>query len=253
MSWLLTNLIDTFLLHPLSILMLLGIGIACTYRHPKLARAVLIATAALLYTAATPYCSQAALHALEGRYAPLSSPHPDAQAIVILGGGSYFHAPEYGGNDTVNPTTLARLRYGAKLQRATGSPILVSGGIPEGNARSEASQMRAVLKDEFKVPVSWEEQNSDNTLENARNSYRILAPLGIHTLYLVTHASHMPRAANAFRAAGFTVTPAPTVYTTRNRTDVMSFLPTARGLLDSKIYLHEMFGLLWYRIKSSTN
>ena len=39
-----------------------------------------------------------------------------AQAIVILGGGSYYAAPEYGG-DTVGSASRVRARYGAKLAR----------------------------------------------------------------------------------------------------------------------------------------
>jgi uncharacterized SAM-binding protein YcdF (DUF218 family) len=53
----------------------------------------------------------------------------------------------------------------------------------------------------------------------------------------------------AFRQAGFEVVPAPTAYTTRNRTDLLSFLPNAEALRDSAIFMHEIIGLLWYRVK----
>ena len=47
----------------------------------------------------------------------------------MLGGGVDYGAPEYGGN-TVVSSTLVRLRYAARLYRATGKPVLVSGGDP---------------------------------------------------------------------------------------------------------------------------
>jgi uncharacterized SAM-binding protein YcdF (DUF218 family) len=253
MSWLATNLVAAFFLPPLCFLLLLGLGIAYFYRRPKLARLMLIALFGLLYLGSTPYFAEAALHTLEDRSNALHEPFVNADAIVILGGGSYVHAPEYGHQDTVSDQTLPRIRYGAKLHRATGKPILVSGGKPEDNTLSEAMQMRAVLEQEFQVPVRWTEDDSNNTAENARNSYRILHPLGIQKIYLVTHASHMPRAAESFRLAGFTVIEAPTAFTTRQKIDVMAFIPQAKSLLESKIFIHELIGLLWYRIKSATN
>jgi len=152
-----------------------------------------------------------------------------ADAIVVLGGGTYFNAPEYGGIDTVGDGSLLRLRYAARLQRETGKPILVTGGKPLGNASSEAQQMKAVLEKEFNVPVQWAEDASDNTLENARYSYQLLQKTGIKRIYLVTHAWHMPRSAMAFQAAGFEVIPAPTAFTTRFRTDLLSFVPDAKA------------------------
>ena len=57
-------------------------------------------------------------------------------------------------------------------------------------------------------------------------------------------------AARAFEAAGFQVVPAPTAYTTRYRTDLLAFVPNAAALHDSRIALHELIGMFWYRLKS---
>lgn len=253
MSWLLTNSIAAFLLPPLSFLLLLALVIFYFHRRRKLAYALLIASFALLGLASTPYIAEASLHALEARSEALHESIPPADVIVIIGGGSYAHAPEYGGDSTVNEYSLQRVRYGARLQRATGKPILVSGGRPDGSAASEASQMRNALEQDFQVPVRWSENDSANTYENARNSYQILHPQGLDKIYLVTHAWHMPRAAQAFRQAGFTVIEAPTAYTTRERVDILAFVPRVESLRDSKIFIHELIGLLWYRIKSGLN
>jgi uncharacterized SAM-binding protein YcdF (DUF218 family) len=246
---LVTNLIAAFLLPPLSLLLLLAFGIFLLYRRRKYAKPLLLATFALLWIASTPYCSDAALHWLEARTAALGKTSPQADAIVILGGGTYFSAPEYAGQDTIGEVTLARLRYGAKLQRETGKPILVTGGKPLGNSTSEAQQMRASLEQDFRVPVRWAEEDSNNTFENARNSFQVLQKSGIKRIYLVTHAWHMARSANVFRRAGFEVVEAPTAFTTRYRTDLLTFLPNAWALYDSKIFVHEVTGLLWYRLR----
>ena len=114
---------------------------------------LILASFCLLWIASTPYFAEGALHLLEAQTTPLDSqPSRIADAIVILGGGTYFHAPEYAGQDTISDATLIRLRYGAKLQRETGKPILVTGGKPLGNSISEAQQMRIVTGTGFSRP-----------------------------------------------------------------------------------------------------
>lgn len=250
MSWFITNLIAAFLLPPLNLLLLFALGLLLLHRRPRLARWLLIASFALFWVCATPYFAEGALHQLEARTSPLSENPENADAIVILGGGTYFRAPEYAGQDTISEPALARLRYGAKLQRETGKPILVTGGKPLGNSVSEARQMRAALEQDFHVPVRWTEDDSDNTFENARYSFQILQKAGIKKIYLVTHAWHMPRSAEIFRRAGFEVVEAPTAFTTRYRLDLLAFMPHG-SLSDSTIFIHEVIGLLWYQLKST--
>lgn len=249
MSWFVTNLISVFLLPPLSLLLAALIGLLIARLRPRLGRVLLIGSFALLWLCSTPYFAEGAQRLLEGQIKSVDARTQSADAIVVLGGGTYFHAPEYG-TDTVGENTLVRLRYAARLQRETGKPLLVTGGKPLGNDLSEAHQMRAVLEQEFKVPVRWIEDASDNTLENARYSYQILQQAGIKRIYLVTHAWHMPRSIMAFQSAGFYVVPAPTAFTMRYQTDLLAFLPRAEALRDSKIFVHEIIGLLWYRLKS---
>ena len=249
MSWFLTNLVGTILLPPFSLLLSAALGLWLWHTRPLIARILLTASFGLLWLLSTPYFAEALLHGLEGKPFVNNTQRPQADAIVVLGGGTYFHAPEYGG-DTVNKDTLERLRYAAKLYRQTLKPLLVTGGTPLGNSLAEAEQMKQVLEHEFNVPVQWTEGASDNTLENARLCRQMLKQAGVTRIYLVTHAWHMPRAVQAFQAAGFQVVPAPTGYTTRYRTDLLAFVPNAYALRDSRVFLHELIGMLWYQLKS---
>jgi uncharacterized SAM-binding protein YcdF (DUF218 family) len=249
MSWFFTNLIGTFLLPPLSLLLIAALGLWLWHSRPLIARILLTSSFGLLWLLSTPYFAEALLHGLEGNLFVNNTRRPQADAIVVLGGGTYFHAPEYGG-DTANKDTLERLRYAAKLYRETLKPILVTGGAPLGNYISEAEQMKQVLEHEFNIPVQWTEGASDNTLENARLCRQLLKQAGITRIYLVTHAWHMPRAVQVFQTAGFQVVPAPTGYTTRYQTDLLAFVPNVYALRDSRIFLHELIGMLWYQLKS---
>lgn len=245
MSFLATNLLATFLLPPLNGLLLLGIGWALLGRRPRLARALLGTGLALLVVLALPAVGDAMLRSLEGEpFDPARA--GNAQAIVVLGGGRYLAAPEYGG-DTVGDYTLARVRYGARLHRQTGLPLLVTGGKPDGGETNEAETMRRVLAEEFGVPVRWMEGASNNTRENAIYSAALLKRDGVSRVLLVTHAWHMPRAARAFAAAGIGVSPAPTLFR-RAPLGLMSFVP--QGYKSSGWAMHEWIGMLWYRLRS---
>lgn len=249
MSWFITNFVSAFLLPPLNLLLVAALGLWLWHKRPFIARVLLTSSFALLWLFSTPYIAEGLLHQLEGEPCVTDTKKPLADAIVVLGGGTYFHAPEYDG-DTVSHYTLERLRFAAKLHRELKKPVLVTGGKPLGNNLSEAEQMKQVLEQEFNVPVRWVEGESDNTLENAQSSYTMLKAEGINRIYLVTHAWHMPRAVQVFQKAGFQIIPAPTVYTTRYQTGLLTFVPNAVALRDSRIFFHELIGMLWYRIKS---
>jgi uncharacterized SAM-binding protein YcdF (DUF218 family) len=112
--------------------------------------------------------------------------------------------------------------------------------------------MRTVLVDEMHVPVRWTEERSVDTFTNALESYRLLAPLGITRIYLVTHAWHVPRARLAFEHAGFTVVPAPTGFTRPqpNRSlKVLDFVPRPSAVTNSYYFWHEVLGYLVYSVR----
>lgn len=221
------------------------------YRRSKFAKPFLLTTFCLFWMVCTPYFTEGAMHLLEARTVALDGKPPVADAIVILGGGTYFNAPEYAKQDTVTGFVLERLRYGAKLGRETDTPILVTGGRPLDSDTAEAVLMQRVLEQEFHIPVRWIEDGSNNTYENAHYSFQTLQKSGIKKIYLVTHAWHMPRAAAIFRKVGFEVVEAPTAFSTRYQIDLLAFLPQAEAMQNSKIAAHEVIGMLWYRLKSS--
>lgn len=246
--WELTNALASLLLLPGLPLLLTGYGLIVVRRRPRAGKVLITAAMLALYVLSTHYVADRLLQTLE----PVArDPLADrrGQAIVVLGGGKYYAAPEYGGADTVNAQTLLRLRYAARLHHASGMPILVTGGSPEGSATAEAEAMKIVLERDFRTPVGWTETESRTTLENARFSQRILRAAGVHTIYLVTHGWHMPRAQLAFEHAGFQVIPAATGYATGFRLTVLDFMPNSHALHNSSRFLHEIVGSAWYRLK----
>lgn len=243
-------MLKALLLPPGGLLILGFLGLWILRKRKRLGATLIAAALGLMYLFSMPLFSSWALSLLCPAYVDPRS-HASVQAIVVLAGGTHGFASEYGA-DTVNFATLLRVRYAARLHALTGKPILVSGGRATAVATSEAAQMRALLADEFRVPVRWIEDRSRNTLANALESRQVLAPLAITRIYLVTHAWHMPRSRLAFEHAGFDVVPAPTEFATVENIGVHDFLPRPLALLNSYYFFHEVIGYAWYWIKIRT-
>lgn len=247
MSLFIQKILAQLLLPPANLLILGLFGALLARRHRRAGCAVIGAAGLALYLLSIPVVANRLLGALEPDAAvDLAQP---AQAIVILGGGLYASTPEYAG-ETIDAITLERVRYGARLHRQTKLPILVTGGkLMRAQQTSEAALMALSLREDFAVPVRWAEEQAHTTEENAVLTARVLLPLGISRVYLVSHAWHMPRATRVFRAAGLTPIPAPTGFTTSFKGDIRSFIPDAKSLRKSYYAMHEAIGILWYRLK----
>jgi uncharacterized SAM-binding protein YcdF (DUF218 family) len=167
------------------------------------------------------------------------------QAIVVLGGGVYHDAPEYGG-DTIGFVSLERLRYALYLRRRSGLPILATGGAPEGGL-AEAMTMRNSAKEDFGNQIQWIEVQSMDTSSSARLSASHLKELGVKRIALVSHAWHLPRAVANFEAMGLTVVPAPMGFS-QSFVGVLAFLPSASALAASSRALHEWLGIIAIRL-----
>lgn len=248
----LTDAIETLLLPPGSLLLLGIAGLVSMRWFRKTAPWLIGASLLLLYLFSTPWVGNRLLHALE-TYPPLDIRQETvstAQAIVILGGGRHADTPDYGG-DTVNATSLERLRYGARLARASTLPILVSGGAGPADPVSEAALMGETLKQDFGLAPRWIEDRSRTTWDNARESAAILHRAGIRRIILVTHANHMPRAMLAFRHFDLQAIPASTLYTRPHPgpARLRDWLPDAKALRNSYLAGHEWLGWLWYRLR----
>jgi uncharacterized SAM-binding protein YcdF (DUF218 family) len=167
------------------------------------------------------------------------------QAIVVLGGGIYPQAPEYGQAQPA-PATAARLRYGIWLARQTGLPIAFTGGsgwAAADRASSEAEVAGRVALQDYGVTLRWLEGKSRDTAENASLLTPMLRRDGILKIAVVTDALHMPRSVLEFERQGLSITPAPMGFVLPTRSAVLQWLPSADGISSSTRVLHELLGL----------
>jgi uncharacterized SAM-binding protein YcdF (DUF218 family) len=233
-------------LPPTGPLLLSFIGFVVARKRPRGGRVLILGGVVLLAFLCIPAVGGLLVRSLN-RLPPFDvAKASDAQAIVILGGGTRRHAPEYGGT-TANSITLERVRYGARLARTTGLPILVSGG-PVGGERPEAPLMRDILTDEFGLPVRWVEARSRDTHENAIQSAEILRQSGVKSVILVGHAFDFPRTTGEFAAAGVDAIAAPIEIPPVGPTAFRDFLPSATGLRLSYYALYEILANVALRV-----
>jgi len=230
------------------------LGLIVMHRHRRVGLYMTASGLGLLYIASLPVTASILLSALEPETAlskkTILADDKPPQAIVILGAGRRYHAPEFAG-DTPNAFALERVRYGVWLARRTLLPVLISGGLAEEQSLSEAELMKQLIESEYALPVRWIETQSQTTYENAQYSAKMLKAEGIESIYLVTHARHIKRSMQMFEKFGLDVIPAPTVFDGKGLRGLTlrHFLPSARSLNRTAHVFHEWVGMLWYWVR----
>ena len=240
------------ILPPTSLFLLIALGLLLGRRFPLGGRVMSWGAVAALFVLSTGAGARLFVGPLERLTAPLQVVgKTGAQAIVVLAAGRVRDAPEYGGRDIPDYVALGRLRYAARLQRATGLPVLVTGGNGgvDDDGWSKADAMAAALREDFGVPVKWVEGKSRNTAENATFSAAVLRPDAVRRVLLVTDAMHMPRSRTAFQRAGLDVVAAPTLFFSYAPLTAGAWLPSAEGLRLSWYAIYELFGIAWYKLR----
>ena len=243
-------LLKALVLPPTGPLLLSAVGLGILKRFPRAGRTLAVAGIVVSLALSVPAVAVALLRSVDVS-PPLNLERAkNAQALVILGGGTRRNAAEYGG-DTMGRLTLERVRYGAHVAHLTGLPVLVSGGAPLGG-ESEAKLMRDALEREFGIAVRWVEDRSRNTHENAVQSAAILRGAGIDRVVLVGHGFDMPRAAAEFADEGIETIKAPTGIPAWDFDTPLIFVPSIAGLEGSYYALYEILGNLVRSLIAST-
>jgi uncharacterized SAM-binding protein YcdF (DUF218 family) len=247
------------LVYPLGLACLL-IVVALILRRPRLRTALLGLALALLLIGGNRWVALGLARSLEWRYIPAGE-LPQAQAIVVLGGGTL--SAQYPRQTVEVDQAGDRLIYAAQLyHQGKAEHLLLSGGrIDWISSGAPPAEDMASLLEMLGVPPQalWLESQSRNTYENARNARAFLEPLGIRRILLVTSASHMPRSVALFEKQGFEVIPAPADFSVTQEgweqlksgglgSQLYSLLPSAESLSLTTRMLKEYVGMLIYRL-----
>jgi uncharacterized SAM-binding protein YcdF (DUF218 family) len=240
--------------------LLLAVALAAG-RRKWLQRSCSAGALALLFVFGNHWVALRLLASLEWRYLP-ETELPEAQAIVLLGGGTRPQLPPRPMSEISEAGD--RMIFAARLFHEGKAPVIVAtGGFIEffGAAVPETEAMAELLI-RLGVPDAaiLRESKAQNTHDNGVFVRELLEPRGITRILLVTSALHMPRSVAIFRQQGFEVIPAPTDFLVTwgepGRTvepgwggELIRWLPTAENLDFSTRALREYLGIAVYRAR----
>jgi uncharacterized SAM-binding protein YcdF (DUF218 family) len=183
--------------------------------------------------------------ALDADALALTLQQQQIQAVVVLGGGQQSASREYGAPG-LGESSAQRLHFGAMLARIGKLPLMLSGGVGWAageRADSEAAAAQRWLQQLGLPGLRWQESQSRDTAGNAQATATLLKKEGIQRIALVTTASHMPRALLEFKNTELQVLPAPTQFLEPDQAMGLDWFPSARGLLNTRLVLHEILGM----------
>lgn len=236
----------SFLFPPMLFIVIAIVATCVGVKLPRVGLATAFVSLMILCAFATPFVSDRLMALLERQVPPVPEGAEPA-AIVVLGADIQTSGESEAG-DTLGYLSLERVLMAANEYRKLHLPILVSGGLVTRGHSPVAALMAAVLEDDLKIEVRWRELKSSTTLENAEFSAAILRAAGISTVVLVAQRWDMPRAIWAFGLFGITAIPSRQArLLTPTTGELTDFIPTASGIYESFLALHEMIGLLYYR------
>jgi uncharacterized SAM-binding protein YcdF (DUF218 family) len=126
-------------------------------------------------------------------------------------------------------------------------PVITSGG--SGPKPSALVMQQFLSRSGVPAEQIIVEGTSQTTYQSAVACARILKDRGITRIALVVEGQSMLRATACFRKQGIDVIPAPSEIRQLGEPWQEEILPTWRAIRRNELTLHEMGGLVWYRLK----
>lgn len=246
----------SLLVYPLGLslaLLLMGLGLLWRRRH-RLAAGALGAGLVVLWAFSTPAVADRLLGWLERDWAdrPVEAV-PAADAVLVLGG-----AFSTGNGQWVYPSAggaVDRYWHAARLYHAGRAPrVILSGGRqPQRTAGLTEAEAGALFLGDMGVPR--EALILETEALTTRGHVVELAPLidehHIASLLVVTSASHMRRSLATLSALEVEITPVATGFSISQPSSfrLRRLLPSAGALSRSTRAMHEIIGILYYRLR----
>jgi uncharacterized SAM-binding protein YcdF (DUF218 family) len=256
MSALTTELAHLFLAVPFWGLCLLGVlswraWNADVLIHLFRWRFVIPILAVCLYVVSAPAFSNTLMRWIETHYAAPVLPERAAthdRLIVVLTAGR-LRATADGFESVISEAGWERTWAGVQLWRRIGGTLLFT-GAPTPDGRDSAAAGMARVARELGVPEQaiLVETASLNTYENFAYSQPLIERHG-GEVWLVTSARHMPRAVAVARKMGMTPIAYSCDFHAQERIGWRLWLPSNSGPVMFEQALHELLGMLLYRLR----
>ncbi|PWC18598.1 envelope biogenesis factor ElyC [Brenneria roseae subsp. roseae] len=242
------------LLLPLPLLLILmGAGLLFLWftRRQRTGKTLILVSWLILMLLSIQPIADRLLLPLETRYPTWQADRPRADYIVVLGGG-YTYNSDWAPSSNLIGNSLPRVTEGIRLYHANpGAKMIFTGAAAQGNPVSSA-RTAALVAESLGVPPQdiLLVDSARDTEEEAVGTAKIV---GSQPFWLVTSASHLPRAMRFFQAEGLHPMPAPAnqlaITTALNPWE--KIFPSAYYLSHSERAWYETLGRIWQSLKGT--
>ncbi len=245
------KILYSFIIPPggiLSLLILLNIFLYC---KKAVGRYILTGIIALFYILSMQFTAYHLVKPLENMYpvydiSQLQTESDKPDVIIMLGGGAIDHISNIDGDGQVSGYVANRMIAVMRLQHELNIPVILAGGKVFEDTGREADIERRIFNglgiSDDKLFI---ENQSRNTVENARNSKAIMDKEHFTRPLLITSGFHMPRSMMIFEREDMH----PIAYVTDYQmsgdiaVSVFNFLPSGQSLNVSCLAIREYLGI----------
>ena len=154
--------------------------------------------------------SRSLLYYLEHCFPQLSNLPTDAKGLILLGGCFSHLENESEGRPIYNQAAGRIIEFITLARCYPNLPIVITGSRMEAILTQKLFDEMGI--DSKRVVV---EDQSNNTYDNSKNTYKLIKPHEKERWVLVTSASHLPRSFGLFTKIGWNIIPYPVDYHTK--------------------------------------
>lgn len=238
------------------ILLLLSGGILITRNlreQPKLKLgwySLIIGTGFLFLLSISPV-SNALIYCLESQYQPPPKEVISKADIIVILNGGVSSSGVFRKNPEPSRATYSRIFNGVEIFKESGAKVLLMSGAGDINCRGDNTMKNLAVALGIQADKIIVESKSCNTFEHVVELSKIFPPERNMRIGIVTSALHIPRAIWAFQKKypKDSIIPLPVGYTySPHRYGIDSFIPSTHVLSRSSDAIHELIGMIVYKI-----
>ena len=220
----------------------------------KYLTAILAAVTLVFCVISTPVVSEFLAYRLEKQFADFSEEQieTDVEIVTVLSGG--LHRGPEAELDMPGGSSITRVVRGVRFFKESNANYLVlQGGISGPKPERMTELMKEVA---LEMGISGNEiilePVSRNTYQHPRELLKTKEIVGGESIAVVTSAWHLRRAEREFEKYFDKVVCVPAeFYSYSYESGLQRWLPGISGLQVSTKVIHEMVGMVWYRVKGS--
>lgn len=200
------------------------------------------------YLFSTPAVANALIAAIERPYPTVAAPAAGGDPLIVVLSSGLVYASDAGNRVKLDEASWERTAAAVRLWKQIHGQLLFVGEPASDGTTSAAEEMRKAAL-EFGVPPSsiQLETRSTNTWENLSFIQPLVAARP--DAWLVTSALHMRRAMGVARRLGMKLRPFPCDHRAFHLRHWYAWLPSSGGPAMFAEPMHELIGLVYYRLR----